>query len=873
MIINRNSLKRLLKSQNIPRAGVQYVLDIYDSNTPSRRPSGNHMSVHDTIASRKMMWTQNSESRSAELPFLLSCEFRHDVLLYFCQPTPIKISYRNSKDKKVTYLAGLDYLVITKNAVFLVECKKQEWLESEISNNPKKFQKTTSGYIYPPAEEAASELGIKVIVSTDRDFTTSFTRNCQYLLNYIDDLKYHNEHATKEIQNSIRTNGNRMRFSELSRTFTQTQILQGVFHKKLFADIDSELLVNPESVWIYEDISYFNGIKDLKKEKQLIPIINIESLSTETAIWWGDKEFEILNLVTTPRIQLNIRDASNRIVSLSESNIYELLEKQELYIKKTVINDETRQLLFRKKAYQVEEARKRLAMIQGHTLPTFSSRTLSRYKKKIKTAMDPLVAVMSNKEKRGNRNPRLSSSVIKLIDKYFEELLKPAPAPVYHVWKRFWHECKNSGYSPCSYETFNKRFKSIDKYTRTLKQKGFKAAYALGPRPREIDLEWDLPCHGDYIFEIVHADHTPIEIKLKSALTGQPLDKTLYLSTMYDGHSRVVLAVHISFEAPSYRSTMMLLRECYRRYKRFPIFMVVDHGPDFQSCYFDSTMADLGIHKRNRPTSASRHGSIIERCFGTTETEFIHHLSGNKQLQKLGRGLSGSHKPDKFVEITPDEFEMRLKDYAYLQSPHTNRRGISETPHERWKRSASKFDELPGTKALSEYHVYLSTLAEADRKGTRILNENQLNFRGCNYRLSSNVPGYDGKKASIPVRYDPYDITYAWGLINNRWVLFKVDDPLVRECFDKGIRLAHMEVASRRYRDSKRKRNLESNSQRIKKNLTEKECSEFNLKKSSIGNPIIDENHLLDPPSTFSPSINNIHTLPISTYSKGGHDE
>ena len=57
----------------------------------------------------------------------------------------------------------------------------------------------------------------------------------------------------------------------------------------------------------------------------------------------------------------------------------------------------------------------------------------------------------------------------------------------------------------------------------------------------------------------------------------------------------------------------------------------------------------------------------------------------------------------KFALWTPDEFEALFKDYAYLSQPNINRRGISESPMERWERSAKNFDELPGTKVASEH--------------------------------------------------------------------------------------------------------------------------------------------------------------------------
>ncbi len=48
-----------------------------------------------------------------------------------------------------------------------------------------------------------------------------------------------------------------------------------------------------------------------------------------------------------------------------------------------------------------------------------------------------------------------------------------------------------------------------------------------------------------------------------------------------------ILAPYLTFDPPSYRSTMMVLRECVKKYARLPQIMVVDGGKEFHSTYFD----------------------------------------------------------------------------------------------------------------------------------------------------------------------------------------------------------------------------------------------------------------------------------------------
>lgn len=865
MSISKKRLIKLLRKIVKNPQGVNYVLRNINNNAPSRRPTGNYLAVHDTIASRKTGWTRDSESRSVELPLLLWCELSSEVLFYCTQPERIKINYKNSIGRTITYLITPDVLIITPERVYLVEAKKKSWMEKAIQEEPEKYRKTDQGYEYIPALETATAMGLGHEIATDRDFTSMFTRNCIFLLNFIDELGNHNESESEKIATCIRNNGNRIKLKNLYDVFSQLSVLRGVFHKTLFINLDQELLCNPETVWVYAEKNYLDALRATISKNNLIVVSSLRELIDEKTIWWNDNPFEVLCVTSPPSFSLKLRN-NDRIISLSEIEIEQLIAQQELYV--PARSDEginsSANILCSKKSYQIDEALLRHSIIsQNKKNEYFSKRTVYRLKAKVKAGSDSLISLISNKEKRGNRQPRLSDEILQLLNDFYRNiLLQPSPPSVYAAYGMFTSECSKRGLPECSYKTFNQRFNTFDPYYIALRQKGFRAAYALGPKPREIDIEWDLPYHGDFIFEIVHVDHTPIEMSLISGLNGEALEGTLTLSIMYDGYSRIILAIYISFEKPSYRSTMMLLQECYRRFKRLPIFLAADHGPDFESEYFDSTLADLGINKRRRPKCASRHGSIIERVFGTTESELIHTLGGNKQLQKLGRGQSTSHKPENFASWTPDDFNNKLKDYAYLQYPTNNRRGISETPLNRWEGSLKKFEEMPGTKVLSELSFFISTLPDADGDGYRVLNKNQLSFRHTNYLLSKKIAGYSGGKIRVRIKYNPYDYCHIWALIEGFWVKMTTNDVLVRECYDKGIQLPHMEIFSRRLRNGRRYRKGPQQSAAAHFNHPQPEQHAFNVKNSGLGVPDLQETEKLS--TNYTIDTKSIEILPFN---------
>ena len=96
---------------------------------------------------------------------------------------------------------------------------------------------------------------------------------------------------------------------------------------------------------------------------------------------------------------------------------------------------------------------------------------------------------------------------------------------------------------------------------------------------------------------------------------GRILGRPWY-TMLTDAFSRRLLAIFLTFDPPSYRSCMMVLRECVRRHGRLPQSLVVDGGKEFGSVYFDTLLARFECTKKTRPPAKARFGSVCERLFG-----------------------------------------------------------------------------------------------------------------------------------------------------------------------------------------------------------------------------------------------------------------
>jgi transposase InsO family protein len=171
-----------------------------------------------------------------------------------------------------------------------------------------------------------------------------------------------------------------------------------------------------------------------------------------------------------------------------------------------------------------------------------------------------------------------------------------------------------------------------------LNRRGRRAAYQL--QAPYLELRLTTPRHGDRPFHICHIDHTELDVEVVCSSTGRNLGRP-WLTIFMDAFSRRFLAFFLSFDPPSYRSCMMVLRECVRRHGRLPQILVLDGGKEFDSVYFETLLARYECTKKTRPPAKPRFGSVCERLFGTS-TQLIYSLAGNTQITKNVRQVTTS---------------------------------------------------------------------------------------------------------------------------------------------------------------------------------------------------------------------------------------
>ncbi len=184
-------------------------------------------------------------------------------------------------------------------------------------------------------------------------------------------------------------------------------------------------------------------------------------------------------------------------------------------------------------------------------------------------------------------------------------------------------------------------------------------------------------------------DHTELDIELVSARTGRTLGRP-WATFMTDAFSRRLLVVYLTFDPPSYRSCMMALRECVWRYGRFPQTLVVDGGADFRSVYFEALLAYYSCTKASRPWAQPRYGSVVERLFGTANTQFVHTLTGNTQITKQVRQVTKSVDPKQHAVWTLGDLYRYFATWAYEVYDTNQHPALDLSPREAFQKGLNQ---------------------------------------------------------------------------------------------------------------------------------------------------------------------------------------
>jgi putative transposase len=781
-------LNQIFERLGTPSKGRQLV-EKARRESPVRKVQSNLGNVITLFNSKKMDRAIATESRRIEFPAVVQYEHDLAILEYYAQPCRIDIVLTDGGRIKPSRIQHTpDFLLIRENEIVLEEWKEESSLIKLANKYPGRFVRDDGGWHYPEVEVQLAEMGITYRLRSGDEHSWVLVSNLNFLADYlspacppVEKLKIktiQDAFADKAVLNlqellsvvgcSFSSAPNTQEYDEglgASSLVTTDDIYKAIADKQIVFDLAHDDISDTLKAKVYRDEISLQFYRTIEVSSEAETMCRLGA-SIKTG---ADVEYEGI----TYRIDL----VGQKSVMLSGENgttelSIDLLQKQYLEGKLTIRSnvaieqrDEEQNSIGPKAMGKALERWEQieLSMLSPQSVMK-SNRTIQRYRKKIReagdSAIDQLISLVPNTKNCG-RARKIPQELVDLIKKVVEKYNNPNNINKNTAYIKLKEACYINEIKSCSKVTFNKE---VDRLKSDRKRKGKRFAYQNEPIVWYLKLEEHV--HGVRPFQIVHIDHTPLDLLIK--LPKSNIKLKAYLSLAIDAESRRVVGFYLSFEPPSYKSCMMVLRDIVRRHGRMPEMIIVDNGKEFHSRAFKRVVRAYGGHLRYRPSAKPRHGSVLERLFGTLNTQVIHNLQGNTQLMKHVRTVTKSVNPGNFVEWTLPALHAGL-DYffelLYGTEPHPAH-GEEPVKHfnERMIQTGMRLHRL-----VRYDRMFRIETCPPPEGVTRIV-DHQRGVKINHIWYWSDVfrgAKLDGKP--VEVRIDPWDVRVVYVLVKNQW--------------------------------------------------------------------------------------------------------
>jgi putative transposase len=739
------------------------------SSPPVRRVSGRANNITGRYPSSKMGMSIQFESDHVEFWAIYTMERDDDVLEFYDQPSRIPLSYRAQSGHKTTQWHTPDFFVLRRSSAGWEEWKQASALDTLAADKPARYQRAGTGQWHcPPGETYAERFGLYYRLRSSAEFRPLEIQNLKFLQDYwAHEVPPNPEQEALALAHIKAHPG--ITVHELLTTYPDlpVDVLWVLLStRRAFTDLSATLLMNHDQVALYAEEKQVSQ-QNLGESIPLVTPLQSQPVAWDGRLWrieaWGE--------------MVQLRPEVGEPLTMPQAEFEHLKQEGSLWIVDSVspspITPQVRQLLAQTSPRAQQEANRRmthmLAYARGEPT-TVPRRSVQRWWKAYQQAKEEhgcgYLGLLDRVAARGNRNQRIEPASMQLLEAALQtHYAAPQSKSAAAVYREYREQCVKQGIPPVSQQTFYRVRASFTTNEVVAKRKGSRAAYASQPF---YWLDQTTPRHGERPFALAHIDHTELDIVLVSSVTGKPLEKP-WATFLTDAYSRRVLACYVTYDPPSYRSVMMVLRECVKRHQRLPQECFVDRGPEFGSVYFETLLTRFFVTKKDRPARQPRMGSVIERLFGTVTTQLINQLLGNTQATKKPRILTREVDPKRLAVWTLPRFGARLCQYVYEVYDQMDHPALGQSPREAFAQGM----KLAGmrTHCLTLYtEEFLQLTCPTTRTGCAKLDGargivvNGLRYGHPLMRTSKDV----GK--CVPIRYEPFDMGRAYAFVEGQWL-------------------------------------------------------------------------------------------------------
>lgn len=792
MILSLIELNALFDRLGTPLAGRRLV-EKARKEAPVRDIQSHSGNVVTWYRSGKMGRTIGTESRTTEFPAAI--QYEHDPLVLEYYPQPCQLDLILIVDERIQpsrVQHTPDFLIIRPDQILVEEWREEARLEKLARKYPGRFIKDGDCWRYPAVEEHLAGMGITYRLRSANEHPRQYVSNLKFLSDYLSPSCPPVEQEKIDILHNVLAERGVITLTDL--------IKSAGCDEDALVDVTRESIVNADGLITADDI--YKAVADghiafdlmnddiadtlrarVYRDKTMLAFCQrIESLADVNGPCRLDVSFEAGTEVVYDgkTYKVALVGQKSAILSSDYGSTTELsleaLERQyadgRLVVRQPAHRNSSEELISSVSPKYMDKALERARQLEySETVPQLvmkSERTLQRYKKAVREAgasvIDQHLALVPKLPHSGNRERKIPKALLDVIEDIVKkDFNTPTNITKCMAYKKLVDACHSAGLKPCSAKTFNKE---VDRLASVRERKGKRVFYQSQPIVWYLKL--DEPIHGARPFQYVHIDHTPLEILLCSPGLKKPMGKP-WLSLAIDSESRRVVGFYLSFEPPSYRSCMMVLRDIVRRHGRMPDMIVVDNGKEFKSLAFKRVCELYGCSIRYRPAGQPRHGSVMERLFGTTQSQLIHNLSGNTQLMRHVRTVTKSVNPRNFVEWTLPALHGALDYYfdnLYGTEIHP---AHGEGPIKRFESRMSETGMRLHRIVRFDRRFLIETCPAPEGNGTRSV-DGQRGVKINHIWYWTNAFRDTGlNKKHIDIRIDPWDVRFVYALIKGEW--------------------------------------------------------------------------------------------------------
>ncbi len=764
---------------------AQELLTHIRQSPPSRTPGARRGNMPIWYPSKKMQCIIKAESHKVEFAFLLQVEHDDDVLEVWDQPPSIQLEYQDRRGRTQRPFHTADYFLFRYKEAGWVECKPTQELIRQARIHPNRYQLDEQGkWRCPPGEAFAAKYGLFYHVYASDQVNWAAQDNWLFLEDYYQDLERLTiPETTLEMlyrQVSEYPGITLADLREACHDVPADLINIAIARHALYVDLSRYRLSEPWQTPVFPSRPDARAVVHHSNQTTSAPRI---TALTGTMVSWAGQQWQISG--ATPTTMTLTCEGSDPF-ALARSAFDALVQDGKIALhpppapsnftrEGQALLDAARDVdlataVFRNRVIhpdQYNDDEQQQIAEHAATIPTRTKRSWRpRYREAEEQYGSGLIGLLPQFTHRGRKweadfAPR--KLIHEMLETHYDTVTRKPKRGAYGEYLKRAEEQQLAPLSPRTFYREVERHKTV--YEQTVAREGTRAAYPFKEYVREQ--EKTVSRHGNYAWAMAHLDHTELNLILCDSRTGQVLGKC-WLTLMILSHPRRIAAYYLTFDPPSYRSCLAVLRLCVKRYGRLPTAITVDGGPEFQSVYFEQLLALYRVRKHQRPASEPRFGSPQERLFGSMETEFLYHLLGNTQATQKPRLNTRATDPERQAVWTLPALAERVQQWADEEYETMRHPALGRTPREAYELSLSRDGERLH-KSIEYDDAFLKATFPTTRKGTAKVEPGigvRINYLEywCEAMRDPTVEG-----TRVKVRYDPFDVSVGYAYIDGRW--------------------------------------------------------------------------------------------------------